>query len=66
MNLLDGIDDRVMMEKEYLDMSLEELEKLAERAQNEAREISARIRASWENNKCIDESLRPLLDKINT
>lgn len=46
MNPLDGIDDRIVLEQKYLDMSLEELEKLYEECRKKPK--SAR-------SECVDE-----------
>lgn len=41
MNPMEGIDDRIVVDQKYLDMSLEELEKLYEELKSRPRENSA-------------------------
>lgn len=42
MNPMEGIDDRIIIDQKYLDMSLEELEKLYEEITNRPKEKSAK------------------------
>ena len=42
MNPMEGIDDRIIIDQKYLDMSLEELEKLYEEVINSPEEKSAK------------------------
>ena len=51
MNVWEGIDDRVIRDPRFEMMSLEELEKLAKEARVKAKEETARIRASWAQEK---------------